>query len=204
MCGSKPAPDNSAAIARQEERIRQERIAEGQQGIDRAFAGFNDEFFNNYQKQYSDYYDPQLNDQYSNAMKRLTLQLAQTGNLTGQVGVDQKAELQKHYDRQKMSVSNNSIDAAKKLRADIDARKSQLYSDNRMVADPGNSTATAISAAQQLQPGAPINPLANVFGDFFANIGNVQALKNTQRLTEGTGVQSFGGGRSGGSTYVVD
>ena len=76
MCSKKPKKDKSAEIARQEEAKRQARIAQGQRGIDSAFSGFNDEFYGNYGKQYSDYYNPQLNDQYSDAVKRLTLQLA--------------------------------------------------------------------------------------------------------------------------------
>lgn len=203
MCGSKSKKDNSAEIARQQEAQRQARILQGQQGIDQAFAGFDDNFFGGYQQQYSDYYDPQLNDQFNDARKRLTLQLAQTGNLTGSTGATQQANLQKYFDQQKMSVSNQSIEAAKKLRGDIDARKSQLYADNRAAADPGSAAAAAASAAQYLQPGAPSSPLADVFGDFFAQLGNVAALKNTQRLTEGTGVQSFGRGRSGGSVDVI-
>lgn len=202
--GGKSKKDNSAEIARQQEADRQARIAQGQQGIDSAFAGFNDDFFNNYQNQYTSYYDPQLNDQYSEAVKRLTLQLAQTGNLTGKVGSDQLGNLKKYYDTQKMSMSNQALDAVNTLRGNIDSKKSQLYADNRASADPGSAAAAAASAAQYLQPTAPTSPLANVFADFFSNLGNVAALKNVQRLTEGTGVQSFSGrGGRGGSVDVI-
>jgi hypothetical protein len=203
MCGSKPKRDNSAEIARQEEAARQGRISAGQQSIDEAFTGFNDEFFNGYQQQYSDYYNPQLQDQYSDAAKRLTLQLAQSGNLTGSAGAKQLADLEKFYNTQKMSLTNQSLDAAKRLRGDIDARKSQLYQDNRASADPGNAASAAASAAQYLQPTAPSSPLANVFGDFFSNLGNQYAIKNTQRLNQGTGVQSFGGSGSNQSVRVI-
>lgn len=199
MCTSKPKKDNSAEIARQEEAKRQARIAQGQTAIDQSFSGFNDDFYNNYQNQYSDYYNPQLNDQYSEAVKRLTLQLAQTGNLTGSAGATQIADLKKYYDTQKLSMTNQAIDAANTLRGNIDQRKSQLYADNRAAADPGSAASAAASAAQYLQPTAPTSPLANVFSDFFSNLGNVAAVRNAQRLSEGTGVQSFGGrgGRSG-------
>ena len=205
MCKSKAKKDNSAEIARQEEAKRQARIAQGQQGIDQAFAGFNDDFYNKYQTDYTSYYDPQLNDQYTDAVKRLTLQLAQTGNLTGSTGATQLADLKKYYDTQKLSLTNQAMDATNTLRGNIDQRKSQLYADNRAAADPGSAASAAASAAQYLQPTAPTSPLANVFADFFSNIGNVAALKSAQRLSEGTGVQSFGGGRrSGGSVSVID
>lgn len=202
MCGPKPKKDNSAEIARQQEAARQARIQQGQQGIDQAFAGFDEPFYQNYQSQYSGYYAPQLDDQYSQAVKRLTLQLAQTGNLTGSAGADQLANLRKSYDQNKLNISNQAIAATNELRSNIDNRKSQLYADNRAAADPGSAASAAASAAQYLQPTAPSSPLADVFGSFFQNLGNIAALNNARRLTEGTGVQSFSG--SGGRSGSVD
>ncbi len=204
MCGPKPKKDNSAEIARQEEAKRQARIAQGQQGIDQAFAGFDDPFYQNYQNTYSDYYNPQLNDQYGQAVKRLTLQLAQTGNLTGSTGATQLADLKKYYDTQKLAVTNQALDAVNTLRGNIEGKKSQLYADNRAAADPGSAAAAAASAAQYLQPTAPSSPLADVFGNFFSNLGNVAALQNAQRFSQTKGgVQSFGGKGKSGSVSVV-
>jgi len=195
MCGSSggSSKDNSAEIARQEEAKRQARIASGQLKIDNQFSQFNDDFYNGYTTQYNDYYNPQVDDQYSDAVKRLTLQLAQSGNLTGSVGADQLADLQKYYDQQKLSITNSGLEATNQLRGSIDNKKSQLYSDNRSAADPGSAASAAASAAQYLQPGAPTSPLANVFGDFFGNLGNVAAIKNANSYQQGTGVQSYGG-----------
>lgn len=204
MCTSKPPKDNSAKIARKQEEARQRNISKGKKAIDQSFSGFDDQFFGNYQNQYSDYYNPQLNDQYTDAMKRLTLQLAQTGNLTGSAGATQMGDLKKYYDTQKQALTNQALEAANTLRGNIDARRSQLYADNRAAADPGSAASAAASAAQYLQPTAPSSPLANVFADFFSNLGNVAALKNVQRLTEGTGVRSFSGrGGRGGSVDVI-
>lgn len=203
MCKpSKPKRDNSAQIAAQKEAERQARIKTGQSNIDSAFAGFNDDFYQGYQDDYLGYYTPQIDDQYSDAVKRLTLQLAQTGNLTGSVGANQLGDLQKFYDTQKTSLTNRALDATNTLRGDIDARKSQLYADNRASADPGSAASAAASAVQFLQPTAPSSPLANVFGDFFSNLGNVAAINNARRYRDGTGVQSYGKG-SNGSVDVV-
>jgi len=201
MCTSKPPKDNSAAIARKEEEARQARIAEGQTGIDQAFTGFNDDFYNKYNSDYTGYYAPQLDDQYGDAVKRLTLQLAQSGNLTGSVGAKQLSDLQKNYDTQKMAITNQGQSAVQALRGNIDQRKSQLYADNRSAADPGAASAAASSAAVALQPGAPSSPLANVFGDFFNNLGNVAAISNARKYSQGTGVQQYG--KSGGGSVDV-
>ena len=203
MCkSSKPPVDNSAQIAAQQEAERQGRIKQGQSSIDSAFAGFDDPFFSGYQTQYLDYYTPQLQDQYKDAVKRLTLQLAQTGNLTGSVGATQLSDLQKYYDTQNLAVTNRAKEATNSLRGNIDNKKSQLYADNRASADPGTAASSAASSVQFLQPAAPSSPLANVFGDFFSNLGNVAAISNARKYTQGNGVQSFGGG-SNDSVSVV-
>ena len=189
------------ARAMEEERVA--RIEQGAQHIKTAFQGYNDKFFDNYKQQNIDYYNPQLNDQYSDAVKRLTLQLAQTGNLTGSVGADQQAKLQKTFDQQKMAISGQAMEAANKLRADVDSRRSQLYADNRASADPGGTYSQAANISQLLTPAAPSSPLADVFGDFFSQLGNQAALKNGRLLSQNVGVQSFGGRRSGGNVDVI-
>lgn len=201
MCkASKPPRDNSAQIAAQREAERQARITSGQANIDSAFSDFNDDFYQGYQDQYLDYYTPQLNDQYGDAVKRLTLQLAQTGNLTGSVGANQLSDLQKYYDTQTGSVTNRALSATNQLRSNIDNRKSQLYADNRASADPGSATSAAASAVAALQPAPPSSPLGNVFSDFFSNLGNVAALNNARSYRQGNGVTPYGS--SGGSSVV--
>lgn len=191
--------DNSAAIAAAQEKERQERIAQGQSAIDSAFGGFNDDFFNQYQNDYTSYYYPQLEDQYGDARKRLTLQLAKTGNLTGSAGINQLSELEKYYDQQRTGITNQALGAVNSLRGDIDQRKSTLYSSNRAAADPGSAASQAASAAASLRPAPPSSPLANTFSDFFNNLGNTMALYNMSggqgRMSgEQAGVQTFSGG----------
>lgn len=202
MCMPKAPKDNSAELARQQEAARQARVNEGQQGIDTAFAGFDDPFYEGYTNQYTGYYNPQLEDQYSDAVKRLTLSLAQSGNLTGSAGAKQLGDLQKYYDTQKTALVNRANTATQELRGNIDTRKSQLYADNRAAADPGSAAAAAASAASALQPSAPSSPLANVFGDFFSNLGNAAAISNARAYGQGSGVQQFGK-QSNGSVNVI-
>lgn len=204
MCiPSKPPKDNSAQIAREQEEARQARIAQGQTSIDDAFKGFNDDFYNKYQTDYMGYYTPQLEDQYSDARKRLTLQLARTGNLTSSAGANQMADLQDFYNNRQTGITGQALDAVNTLRGNIDSRKSQLYADNRAAADPGNASAAALSAAAALQPTPLSSPLANTFSDFFSNLGNAAAISGqTRGFGQQTGVQTYGGKGSGSVKYI--
>lgn len=205
MCfggGSKAPIDNSADMAREEERKRQERIGQSIGAIDSSFAGFNPDFYNKYQDDYTGYYYPQLDDQYGDARKRLTLQLAKTGNLTSSAGINKLGDLQEYYNTQRTGVTNQAVEAANKLRSDVDMRKSQLYSDARAAADPGSATNAAISAAEALRPGTPTSPLANTFADFFNNVGNMAGVSNGGGRSQQTGVQNYGGSSGSSVRYV--
>ena len=200
MCGSsKPPPDNSAQIAREAEEKRQGRISEGTSAIDSAFSSYNDDFYNQYQSDYGGYYQPQLDDQYSDARERLTLQLAKQGNLTSSTGADQFGDLKSRYDDRGTSISNEAMDASNSLRRSVDSNKSQLYADNRSSADPGNAAKAARSLATSLQPGTPSSPLADTFADFFNNASQMVGLGGG-RDSKNKGVQNYGG--SGNNSVV--
>jgi len=205
MCSSSPPRDNSAEIARQQEAERQARIAEGQTKIDEQFVGFNDDFYNDYQTKYNNYYYPQIDDQYDDARKRLTLQLARTGNLTSSAGANQMGDLQEYYNDQRTGITNQGLNSVNELRANIDSQKTQLYNDNRSAADPGSAAAAAASAASNLQPGVPDSPLANMFSAFFGNAGNAAQGYNagTSQRSTNTGVQNYNNS-SGNSTRIVN
>ena len=56
--------DGGAAEARRQEELRQARIREGMQNIESAFSPFNDQYYAGKAKAYSDYYLPQLKQQF--------------------------------------------------------------------------------------------------------------------------------------------
>lgn len=208
MCmGSKssaPPPDNSAAIAREEEAKRQARITQGQSSIDSSFAGYDDNFYHNYQNDYSNYYTPQLDDQYDKARKRLTLDLAKTGNLTSSAGATQMGDLKGAYDHRMTGIQGEAMDAVNNLRGNVDNAKSSLYADNRNAADPGNAASMAAARATSLRPGTPTSPLADTFADFFNNVGNAAGASGGfgKASPNQTGVQNYNAGGGNGSYKV--
>lgn len=193
MCGGSPPRDNSAEVSRQAEEARQRRIAQGRSVIDQEFQPFNDDFFNQYKDDYLDYYDPQLEKQYGDANRQLTLNLARQGVLASTHANRRTGDLQEYYDAQRTGITNRALNAANELRSNVDLRKSQLYSDNRAAADPGNAASMAASAAQSLQPSMPTSPLANAFSDFFNNAGNAAIINSRSKPYTNTGVQTFNG-----------
>ena len=201
--GSQPV-DNSAEIARQEEAARQARITEGRTAIDDAFGAFTPDYFDSYANDYTGFYTPKLDDKYADARKKLTLQLASTGNLTGSAGIGQLRDLTEMYNEQTSDVTNKSLAAANTLRGNVENARSDLYSQNSVAADPGNAAESAARQIGILQQPQQFSPLGDVFSSFFANLNNNRVANQQRSINDsGTGLFLNSSGSSGGSGRVV-
>ena len=179
MCFSPSIPkDNSAEIARQQEEERQGRIRAGQAKIDETFTQFDDPFYTGRQQAYSDYYAPQLEDQYTKAYKNLVFNLSRSGNLNAATGANQLDEVKNTYQTNLSDVGSRAVSFADQQRAEIEAAKNELYSQNRGAADPSAAASSAAARAGILSSAPQFSPLANVFGDVVQNSGRVLALES--------------------------
>jgi len=202
MCGGQQT-DNSAELARKREEERVARVAEGRTAIDNAFSdAFNDDYFNDYGGQVTGFYLPRVDDQFGDANKRLTLQLASTGNLRSSAGVKTLQDLQEEYNRHKIDIENRGVESVNGLRGDIERAKDSLYAQNSTAADPGAASASAASRVESLLTPPELNPLGDLFSNFFANLNNAKIASQRAPSNSSSGVTIFGGG-GGGSGSVV-
>jgi len=162
--------DNSAELARQREAERQRKIDEGRASIDKAFAPYDDGYFTGVQKTYSDFYLPQVDDQYRDAREKLTLALSGTGNLTSGAGAKQLGKLQSKYDTQRTSYANRAYDLANDYRSKVDNEKNELYAQNRASADPAAVGVEAASRAGSLSAAPSASPIGGLFSDVLNNV----------------------------------
>lgn len=178
MCLNPSIPkDNSAEIARQQEEARQARIRSGQSQIDQTFSQFGDPYFAERQQAYTDYYTPQLDDQYQKAYKNLVYSLGRSGNLNAGTGATQLGDLKKRYETNLTDIGGRAVGFADQSRAEIEAAKNELYQQNRAAADPSAAASSAAARAGILSSAPQFSPLADIFGDVASNAGNVLALE---------------------------
>lgn len=208
MCvGGGGGQDNSAAEARRREEARQARITEGRTAIDEAFNIFDNSYFDDYGTTYRDYYYPQLDDQFQDAQKQLTLGLATTGNATSSAGLEKRRKLSEFYNDQRSLVENQALGAINGLRTNIERNRSDLYAQNNVAADPGNAAASAARNVSVLNQGPELTPLSDVFANIIGNLNN----HNVARQRSGTDTNSqrngttlfLGNGAGGSSGFVV-
>lgn len=204
----------AAAETKQREAQREADIGAGKTAIDQAFSQFNPNFFSDYTKKYSDFYAPQVDDQYKMAQDKLKAQLAGQGVLESGVGNDAMARLAGTRATALSNIQSQGQDAANTLQRNIDAAKTGLYSANANAADPQSAAALATGTATSLAAPQNYSPLADLFAGALNSYGAYRTASNGM----GTGTAGgalYGGqgpgynpytpssGGSGGSSYSV-
>lgn len=193
MCFTPKVPkDNSAQIAGEKEAERQARIKEGQSNIDSAFEQFNDPYYEGVTTDYNSYYNPQVEQQYKDALDKLTLQLGQQGILQSSAGNEQIGKLTENYGKQKQTVADAALNAANDARARIQQQKTNLYSQNTAAADPSQAASLAATAAQSAISPPVYSPLGNLFAGLLGSGTNALAVQQGGTINTAGPSNQFG------------
>lgn len=215
MCLGGSAPkDNSGEIAAQQEAKRQANITAGVDAVNKAFgSGFDQPFYDNITKSYENYYDPQLDLQYQNALNSLTDQLGQQGILQSSEGNRQIGLLKQTYDTNRQTVANNALNAAQTARQSVAQQKNQLLAQAQQAGDPNALAAQAAEAASSVATNPNYSPLGNVFAGLLGQGTNALAIQQGANYGGGFGFNqgfsqplpgnSGGGSSTSGSGRVV-
>lgn len=202
MCGGSPPQDNSGEIARQQEQARQARIAQGKENIDKAFEVFTPDYFDKYKQDYLDYYNPDVDRQFTEARKDLRYNLARAGTADGTPGQKAFSDLILAYGDQRRAVASKALEAVNSVRSDVEQNKSDLYSQNVATADPSLAAASAVGRAGSLQTPPSYSPLGDLFSGF-TNAGAAYVYGANKSLPAGYRNAFQTGLPSQGSGYVV-
>lgn len=193
------ASQDPAFATQMREDKRQRDVKVGQRSIDDAFSKFDDGYYGQYKTDYTDFYQPQLEDQFAKARSKMIAALAGRGMLESTVGAGALADTQKQYDTTKTNIANQAQDAANTLRSSVENSKSNLYSLNEASADPQGIAARAVGESTALV--AP--PQYSQLEDTFANVlAPFLSLAVSAKTSPGSGYSSpikLAGGKGSGS-----
>ena len=185
MCFSppKPPPDNSGAIAAQQEATREANIKTGQSNIDSAFTQYDDPYYAGITSNYENYYDPQIDVQYKDAVDKLTEQLGQQGILQSSEGNRQLGELAQKEGQTLQSIADQGIAAANTAKQQVASTKQNLYQLNQNAADPSLAASQAATAASSAVSPITFSPIANAFSGLLGQGTNALALQSGQNVS---------------------
>lgn len=162
-CGPK---NTAGAEQRALEAERQARVETGRKAIDTAFAGYDDDFYNNRAKEFEDFAVPQLGQEYQNTKKNLKYSLARAGLLGSGTEVSKTGALEQENTKQLRNIADTGAAQANDLRRTVEGQRAALYSQNEAAADPGAATNLALRTAQAYERPTTFAPVTNFFKDY--------------------------------------
>lgn len=185
MCKAPKGGDGGAA-AREAER--QAKITEGYNTIQNVFGGFNDDFYNSRGTAYTEFAQPQLDDQYEEAVKQLTFALSRNGRLDSSTAGEEQKKLQKQYDQQKLSLSDKSLQYGNDARSAVERSRSDLVAMNSNLANPQTIATEAQARLSGLQAMPTFSPLAPLFTNAAESLGTQADLERRSQSRYNTGL----------------
>lgn len=181
MC--KPEVDGSslvyqqqqAAQARAAEEARAAAIRQGEAAVNEQFGRFDDTFYAKRGEDYLGYYQPQLDEQYQDALANLTFALSRAGTTGSSIAGDAMGDLQKRRERELAALASSSSADTSSLQARIAAEKSNLISQLNATGNAEAASNQALTRSQQLYSETPQRvPLGDLFSGLGSSIGAYQ------------------------------
>lgn len=176
------------ASARRDEEQRQARIKVGTGEIDKAFAGFNPQFF---QQRANDYYafaNPQLGRQFGQTRDAVMGDLANRGLFRSSARDRAVSNLNTELATQRQGIYDEGQKQAQQLQQNVEGSRANALQLLYQSADPGQAAGMAQRSAASAQAPSMFAPIGNLFSNL-ANMYYTRKLINT-------GNQSTGGGSS--------
>lgn len=183
----RPRVDNSAqrfaqqeaAQARATEQARAAQIRAGTASIDEQFGRFDDGFYDERGQAYLDYYQPQLANQFQDAMDQLTFSLARAGTTNSSVAGSAMADLRSQYDRELANLATGRDNDAANLRTRVQNERTTLLNQLNQSGNAEAASNSALTRSQQLYDESPnFVSLGDVFGAVGTGIGSYAAGVN--------------------------
>lgn len=193
--------DGGAAQARADEAARQARIKQGVSNIDKNFAGFNDAFYGDRAKAYTNFANPQLADQYNRTQQNLTYNLARQGLTASSEAARNAGELQRQYNDNRAQIAAKGMDAANEARQQVEQNRSELMSQLYATSDPTAAASGALNRASVLAQQQSFSPLGQLFANTTGLLGNAATAGYYDRNAPGLKAFGFDGGSTREKIY---
>lgn len=147
--------------------------------INSSFDGtFTPDFYGNYAKQLMNYWQPDLDQQHTDAQHKLNYTFADAQPGGGSAASDAFGRLQKAYDTAELTANDNATAQSNQLRSNVEGQRSALLSSVSGDTDPGAATQQTARAIGNIPLAPAYSPLGDVFSSLTGQFANaVQAAR---------------------------
>lgn len=163
--------------------------------INSSFDGtFTPDFYGNYAKQLMSYWQPDLDQQHTDAQHQLNYTFADSQPGGGSAPAQAFGRLQQAYDTAELQANDNAQAQANQLKTNVEGQRSALLSSVNGDTDPGTAAQTTARSVGSI----PLTPAYSQLGDVFS--GLTGQFANAVTAARGTGqVYGIPVGTSGAS-----
>jgi len=191
MCGG-GGSDKEARKAREARELREKRITKSRATIDTRFEEFNDGYFDTLRNKAREFYQPQFEEQFDTARRKLRFGLARSGNSTSSAGAESLGDLARDRALGLSKIEDNATNAVEAQKANLENQRHQMYAQATAAHNPAAAASQAITRADYLSR----PPEFNAIGDMFTNVMNQAATYQEAGNNGKQGFGAFGGVQS--------
>lgn len=173
---------NQARQAYVAEAARRARITQGEQLLDKEFAGFNDDFYNQRQQAYINYALPQLGGAAREQNRLLQYGLHARGLQNSSVAQNAASRLASQTEAQKQAIAEQALAQGNELKLQVEQTRAGLRDSLLQTSDPANAGRQASLAAARLSAPSLFTPIATSFSSGLTNYTIGQEAKNNQQM----------------------
>lgn len=158
--------DNGAAESRQLEEARNARINEGMGQIDKTYSGFNDDYYNLFEKQSYDMARPDLAHQYRDATDNATYGLARSGLARSSAAAHLFGQLSERAGQADLKARDDARALASERRQQVEQSRNTMVSQLNATANPQAVAQSSIAQSKALTAPPVYSPVTGAFADF--------------------------------------
>lgn len=197
MCFSSGGGGGATQAATQQEQTRQANITQGQGAIDSAFSGFTPDFYDKQAKAYTDFAQPQLDKQWSDAGQQLHFALDRAGIQNSSAAEKANSDAQYEHDLAEQNISNTAKQTAAATQEKVGQSRQSLEGQLNADANAGEAASNASSQSSLLGLSPAFSPVGNLFQNLTGNLSAYAQgypLLGTPGYTGALGAGAYGSG----------
>mgnify|MGYP003133759403 CR=1 FL=1 len=192
MCWGSSGDDGGAKDRRKAEEARQQRVRDSRGAVDTVFGTYDDDFYDKRRQSYLDYANPQVQQDYEDAMGELMGALASSGRTKSSLAAKRKAKGQELMDRAQADVNMKAEGHVGDLKSALAQTKQNMYDQASTLADVDATTNLAIGQFQAASKPPVYNPITDMFADLTAGLATQADLERRNQARFNTGLFTTG------------
>lgn len=179
---------DAGSQAREQQQLQQQQIRQATDQINKSFAGFNPQFYNQRAQAYENWALPQYQQQFQNTKDQTGFQLASQGLNDSSQATQIGEKLGQAAGTAQQNIAQTGIQGAQSLQQQVEQERQSLIGQANAASDPLSVANSAIGTAASFTAPSAFAPV----GQFFQNFANTYLAGSLNNLYNPTAAYGYG------------